>query len=151
MAETMHKNSIHVQESISNIQEAAWNAAESVMAIGTGEIKGKKITAKGGGSSKSKKITVSMTYWAVSWVILPSPSPSCLMIFSCASAYSFFAVSSALSASSLVICPLIGNTWNDTADVIEGVTTQFENLAKVQEAVADGLTMSATAAGCSLY
>lgn len=56
MAETMHKNSIHVQESISNIQEAAWNAAESVMAIGTGEIKGKKITAKGGGSSKSKKI-----------------------------------------------------------------------------------------------
>ncbi len=40
----------------------------------------------------------------------------------------------------------IGNTWNGTAAVIEGVTTQFENLAKVQEAVADGLTMSATAA-----
>lgn len=40
----------------------------------------------------------------------------------------------------------IGNTWNDTANVIEGVTTQFENLAKVQEAVSNGLTMSATAA-----
>ena len=40
----------------------------------------------------------------------------------------------------------IGNTWNDTADVIEGVTTQFENLAKVQEAVAHGLTMTATQA-----
>lgn len=40
----------------------------------------------------------------------------------------------------------IGNTWNGTAAVIEGVTTQFENLAKVQEAVADGLTLSATAA-----
>ena len=38
----------------------------------------------------------------------------------------------------------IGNTWNDTADVIEGVTTQFENLAKVQETVAHGLTMTAT-------
>ena len=40
----------------------------------------------------------------------------------------------------------IGNTWNDTANVIENVTNQFENLAKVQEAVANGLTMSATAA-----
>ena len=40
----------------------------------------------------------------------------------------------------------IGSTWNDTANVIEGVTTQFENLAKVQEAVADGLTMSMDAA-----
>lgn len=40
----------------------------------------------------------------------------------------------------------IGATWNDTANVIEGVTTQFENLAKVQEAVSNGLTMSATAA-----
>ena len=40
----------------------------------------------------------------------------------------------------------IGSTWGDTANVIEGVTSQFENLAKVQEAVADGLTMSATAA-----
>ncbi len=40
----------------------------------------------------------------------------------------------------------IGSTWNDTANVIDGVTNQFENLAKVQEAVADGLTMSATAA-----
>lgn len=40
----------------------------------------------------------------------------------------------------------VGNTWNDTANVIENVTSQFENLAKVQEAVANGLTMSATAA-----
>lgn len=40
----------------------------------------------------------------------------------------------------------IGATWQNTADVIEGVTTQFENLAKVQEAVANGLTISATAA-----
>ena len=40
----------------------------------------------------------------------------------------------------------IGNTWDDTANVIEGVVTQFENLAKVQEAVADGLTMTATKA-----
>lgn len=40
----------------------------------------------------------------------------------------------------------IGSTWGDTANVIDGVTSQFENLAKVQEAVADGLTMSATAA-----
>lgn len=40
----------------------------------------------------------------------------------------------------------IGSTWNDTANVIEGVTSQFENLAKVQEAVADGLTMSMDAA-----
>ena len=40
----------------------------------------------------------------------------------------------------------IGSTWNDTANVIEGVTNQFENLAKVQEAVADGLTMSMDAA-----
>ena len=40
----------------------------------------------------------------------------------------------------------IGNTWNDTADVIEGVTTQFENLTKVQETVAHGLTMTATQA-----
>lgn len=40
----------------------------------------------------------------------------------------------------------IGNTWNDTANVIDSVTTQFENLAKVQEAVAGGLTMSANAA-----
>lgn len=40
----------------------------------------------------------------------------------------------------------IGSTWEDTANVIEGVTTQFENLAKVQEAVSNGLTMSATAA-----
>ena len=40
----------------------------------------------------------------------------------------------------------MGNTWNDTANVIDGVITQFENLAKVQEAVSDGLTMSAMAA-----
>lgn len=40
----------------------------------------------------------------------------------------------------------IGATWSDTANVIEGVTTQFENLAKVQEAVSNGLTISATAA-----
>ena len=40
----------------------------------------------------------------------------------------------------------IGSTWGDTANVIEGVTNQFENLAKVQEAVADGLTITATAA-----
>lgn len=40
----------------------------------------------------------------------------------------------------------IGSTWNDTANVIDSVTTQFENLAKVQEAVSNGLTMSATAA-----
>lgn len=40
----------------------------------------------------------------------------------------------------------IGSTWTDTANVIESVTTQFENLAKVQEAVANGLTMSTTAA-----
>ena len=40
----------------------------------------------------------------------------------------------------------IGSTWGDTANVIESVTTQFESLAKVQEAVSDGLTMSATAA-----
>jgi len=40
----------------------------------------------------------------------------------------------------------IGNTWNDTGNVIDGVVNQFENLAKVQEMVADGLTMSATAA-----
>lgn len=40
----------------------------------------------------------------------------------------------------------IGSTWGDTANVIETVTNQFENLAKVQEAVADGLTMSTTAA-----
>ena len=40
----------------------------------------------------------------------------------------------------------IGNTFGDTSNVIEGVINQFENLAKVQEAVADGLTMSATAA-----
>lgn len=40
----------------------------------------------------------------------------------------------------------IGSTWNDTANVIESVTTQFENLAKVQEAVAGGLTMSIDAA-----
>ncbi len=40
----------------------------------------------------------------------------------------------------------IGNTWNDTANVIEGVVTQFENLAKVQETVADGLTMTTTQA-----
>lgn len=40
----------------------------------------------------------------------------------------------------------IGSTWNDTANVIEGVTSQFENLAKVQETVADGLTMSMDAA-----
>ena len=40
----------------------------------------------------------------------------------------------------------VGSTWTDTANVIESVTTQFENLAKVQEAVADGLTMSTTAA-----
>lgn len=40
----------------------------------------------------------------------------------------------------------IGSTWDDTANVIETVTNQFENLAKVQEAVADGLTMSTTAA-----
>ncbi|GFI70197.1 chromosome partition protein Smc [Lachnospiraceae bacterium] len=40
----------------------------------------------------------------------------------------------------------VGSTWEDTANVIESVTTQFENLAKVQEAVANGLTMSTTAA-----
>lgn len=40
----------------------------------------------------------------------------------------------------------IGSTWSDTANVIDSVTTQFENLAKIQEAVSDGLTMSATAA-----
>lgn len=40
----------------------------------------------------------------------------------------------------------IGSTWSDTANVIQTVTDQFENLAKVQEAVADGLTMSTTAA-----
>lgn len=40
----------------------------------------------------------------------------------------------------------IGNTWSDTENVIGGVVNQFENLAKVQEMVADGLTMSATAA-----
>ena len=40
----------------------------------------------------------------------------------------------------------IGSTWSDTVNVIESVTTQFENLVKVQEAVADGLTMSTTAA-----
>lgn len=40
----------------------------------------------------------------------------------------------------------IGSTWSDTANVIQSVTDQFENLAKVQEAVADGLTMSTTAA-----
>lgn len=40
----------------------------------------------------------------------------------------------------------IGNTWNDTANVIGSVTTQFENLAKVQEMVADGLTMTAAKA-----
>lgn len=40
----------------------------------------------------------------------------------------------------------IGSTWDDTANVIEGVITQFENLAKVQETVADGLTISANAA-----
>lgn len=40
----------------------------------------------------------------------------------------------------------IGDTWSDTANVIDSVTTQFENLAKVQEAVSNGLTMSATAA-----
>ena len=40
----------------------------------------------------------------------------------------------------------IGNTFGDTSNVIEGVINQFENLAKVQEYVANGLTMSATAA-----
>lgn len=40
----------------------------------------------------------------------------------------------------------ISSTWSDTANVIQSVTDQFENLAKVQEAVADGLTMSTTAA-----
>ncbi|SOY32053.1 hypothetical protein AMURIS_04806 [Acetatifactor muris] len=40
----------------------------------------------------------------------------------------------------------IGSTWDDTANVIEGVITQFENLAKVQETVADGLTISTNAA-----
>ena len=40
----------------------------------------------------------------------------------------------------------IGSTWNDTANVIGSVTAQFENLAKVQEMVADGLTMTATKA-----
>lgn len=40
----------------------------------------------------------------------------------------------------------IGSTWTDTANVIESVTTQFENLAKVQEAVANGLTISTSAA-----
>ena len=40
----------------------------------------------------------------------------------------------------------LNSTWNDTANVIAGVTSQFENLAKVQEAVADGFTLSADAA-----
>ena len=40
----------------------------------------------------------------------------------------------------------IGSTWNNTANVIAGVTTQFESLAKVQETVADGLTITATKA-----
>ena len=40
----------------------------------------------------------------------------------------------------------IGSTWESTENVIEGVTAQFENLAKVQEAVANGLTMSTDAA-----
>lgn len=40
----------------------------------------------------------------------------------------------------------IGSTWTDTANVIQTVTDQFENLAKVQEAVADGLTISTSAA-----
>ena len=40
----------------------------------------------------------------------------------------------------------IGSTWSDTANVIEGVVNQFENLAKVQEAVANGLTMSTNCA-----
>ncbi|MCI9140470.1 MAG: hypothetical protein HFI78_12430, partial [Lachnospiraceae bacterium] len=40
----------------------------------------------------------------------------------------------------------IGTTWNDTANVIGSVTSQFENLAKVQDAVSGGLTMSAAAA-----
>ncbi len=40
----------------------------------------------------------------------------------------------------------IGSTWSDTANVIQSVTDQFENLAKVQEAVADGLTISTSAA-----
>lgn len=40
----------------------------------------------------------------------------------------------------------IGSTWTDTANVIQSVTDQFENLAKVQEAVADGLTISTSAA-----
>ena len=40
----------------------------------------------------------------------------------------------------------IGSTWSDTANVIQTVTDQFENLAKVQEAVADGLTISTSAA-----
>lgn len=40
----------------------------------------------------------------------------------------------------------MGNTWTDTQNVIDGVVTQFENLAKVQEAVSNGLTMSAMAA-----
>ena len=65
---------------------------------------------------------------AVSWVILPSPSPTCLMIFSCASAYSFFAVSSALSASSLVICPLIIDLspWR-----MESTTSRYEERHQV--------------------
>ncbi len=40
----------------------------------------------------------------------------------------------------------VGHTWNDTSSVIEGIITQFEKLAKVQETVADGLTVSASAA-----
>lgn len=40
----------------------------------------------------------------------------------------------------------LDSTWNDTANVIAGVTSQFENLAKVQEAVAGGFTLSAAAA-----
>lgn len=40
----------------------------------------------------------------------------------------------------------IGSTWTDTANVVDGVITQFENLAKVQETVADGMTISANAA-----
>ena len=40
----------------------------------------------------------------------------------------------------------IGNTWDDTENVIDSITTQFENLAKVQETVAKGLTMTTTKA-----
>ncbi len=40
----------------------------------------------------------------------------------------------------------MGHTWTDTQNVIEGVAAQFERLAKVQEAVSEGLTMTTASA-----